>query len=367
MSERVNDKRYGVLVHGAGWVSTQHIAAFSANPHSRVVAISSRKLSSAKRRAEEAGLLGVACYGDLSKALAHDGVDIVVVCTPQHVHYENVLAALAARKHVVIEKPAGMSLDELRRMREAARAAGVKTLVSFVLRWNPLFATLKRMIADDAVGDICCVEADYLSYSGDWWRGFEDGRRKDTGGSAMLVGGCHAIDAVRWFAERGEFAAARPVEVFGYSGGKRGRSTWQYDPIHNTWHEGAPLEYDGLEVLLVRFANGVIGKVGVNFEYIGPYTFPLNVYGQKGTVRGNRIWSHKYPGQTDWVELPTICPDSANVTHHPFQAQADHFLECVRGNVESHCNLEDAFLTHEVAFAAQECYRTGRPVTLPLP
>ena len=79
----------------------------------------------------------------------------------------------------------------------------------------------------------------------------------------------------------------------------------------------------------------------------------------------NRVWSHKFPGQTDWITLPTILPDSSDVKHHPFQAEIDHFVDCVLGDVESHCNLDDAILTHEIVFAAQECYRTGRPVTLP--
>ena len=46
--------------------------------------------------------------------------------------------------------------------------------------------------------------------------------------------------------------------------------------------------------------------------------------------------------------------------------QADHFIECLRGDFESHCNLADAVKTHEVFFAALKCYRTGRPVALPL-
>ena len=44
----------------------------------------------------------------------------------------------------------------------------------------------------------------------------------------------------------------------------------------------------------------------------------------------------------------------------------DHFVECIRGDVESHCNFADAIRTHEIIFAADECYRTGRPVALPL-
>ena len=59
-------------------------------------------------------------------------------------------------------------------------------------------------------------------------------------------------------------------------------------------------------------------------------------------------------------------PDSSDVEHHPFQGQIDHFVECLRGGVESHCNLDDAIQTHEVVFAALECYKTGRPVRLPL-
>jgi len=83
-------------------------------------------------------------------------------------------------------------------------------------------------------------------------------------------------------------------------------------------------------------------------------------------VRNNRVWSHVYPGQTDWVEIPTVRPDSPDVTHHPFQGEIDHFVACLLDGRESHCNLADAIKTHEVVFAAQECYRTGRPVRLPL-
>ena len=357
------ERKMGVLVHGAGWVSTQHIAAFAANPHTEVVAISSRKLTSAQARAEEAGL-EVACYDDYDAALAHEGVDIVCVCTPQHVHAENVSAAAAAGKHIVIEKPVAMTLGELRAMRDAIRAAAVKTVVSFVLRWNPMFQNCKSRIAAGDLGEIYAVETDYQSYAGDWWSGFGEGRRLDTGGSANLVGGCHAIDAMRWFAAQGEFEAATPVEVFAYAGGKRKGTTSQYDPYKHEWHEGEPLEYDGLEMALVRFDNGVLGKVSVNFECIHPYTFPIRIFGDKGSIRDNRIYSHAGPAQ--WQEIPGICPDSSDVTHHPFQAQMDHFVECIRTDVESHCNFEDAVLTHEIIFAAQECYRTQRPVALPL-
>jgi predicted dehydrogenase len=358
--------KYGVLVHGAGWVSGQHIAAFTRNPHTEIVAISSRKLASAQARADEAGLKGVGIYDDYGAALKHEGIDIVSICTPQHLHCENVLVAAAAGKHLVIEKPVGNSLDEMRQMRDAVRKAGTKTIVSFVLRWNPLFKTLKAMIADDAVGKVYFVETDYEHDVASWWTGYEDVRKSSTGVSAFLVGGCHAVDAMRWFAGQGQFEAAKPVEVFAYSGGWRKGVPREFNYLSNTFSESAPLEYDGLEVALVKFANGALGKVSVNFDCVMPYTFPIEIFGDKGTIRDNRVWSHKFPGQKDWVSIPSILPDSADVSHHPFQAQMDHFVECLLSDKESHCNLEDAILTHEVVFAAQECYRTGCPVKLPL-
>ncbi|MEM2861707.1 MAG: Gfo/Idh/MocA family oxidoreductase, partial [Nitrososphaerota archaeon] len=193
-------RKLGVLVHGAGWVSTQHIEAYKNNPHTRVVAISSRRLESARKRAEEAGLHDVKLYDDYHKALENPDVDIVSICTPQHLHAQNTIDAAKAGKHMLIEKPIANSVEEMKAMRDAVRKAKVKTVVSFVLRWNPLFEAIKILISSGFLGKIYYVETDYQSAIAAWWSGYEDARKKETGVSAFLVGGCHAIDAMRWFA-----------------------------------------------------------------------------------------------------------------------------------------------------------------------
>jgi predicted dehydrogenase len=288
------------------------------------------------------------------------------VCTPQRYHAANTIAAAEAGKHVVIEKPIANSPAEMRAMQRAVKKAKVRTIVSFVLRWNPLFETLKSMMAEDTIGDVYYVETDYQHDIASWWTGWDEARKKRTGVSAFITGGCHAIDALRWFAGKGEFEAATPVEVFAYSGGFRKGLKKEFNYIANKWVDGLPLEYDDLEVALVKFSNGAVGKVSVNYGCIMPYTFPLEVFGNKGTIKDNKVWSHKYPGQNSWVEIPSILPDSADVSHHPFQGQMDHFVECIQKRKESHANLDDAIITHEVAFAALECYKTKKPVKLPL-
>jgi predicted dehydrogenase len=363
----MSEKKLGVLIHGAGRISTQYIKAFHANPNTKIVAISSRRIESCKLRADEAGLKDVELYTDYEKALKRNDIDIVAVCTPQHLHGDNTIASAEAGKHIIIEKPIAISLNELKSMRDAVRKAKVKTIAGFVLRWNPLFVTLKAMIADNAFGNIYHVEVDYQNYINSWWSGFEAVRRKETGVSASLVGGIHAIDALRWFAGRGQYEPATPIEVFAYKGGLRKGKTQAYVRNANTWQDGAkPLEYDAFEIGLVKFDNGILGKFSTNSECIMPYSFPIEIFGDKGSVKDNRIWSHKYPCQKGWVEIPTIMPDSGDVKHHPFQGEVDHFVDCILNDRESHCNLEDAVLTHEIAFAALRCYETKEPTKLPL-
>jgi len=93
--------------------------------------------------------------------------------------------------------------------------------------------------------------------------------------------------------------------------------------------------------------------------------FPLRIYGDRGTIVGNRLYAPR-DGQGEWGEIPGIPPDSSDVSHHPFQAEIDHFVQCVDDDLESHCNLDDAIKTHDLVFAAQQCYAHARPVRLPV-
>ena len=356
---------HNLLIHGAGWVARQHAAAYKNRPDCRIVAINDRTRDRGVSLMTELGLKNVDVFTDLSSALKRNDVDLVSVCTPQHVHCEQVIQIAAAGKHIVIEKPAATTLDELRSMQNAVRSAKVKTVVSFVLRWNPLLVQLKKMLVDGVLGNPYYVEVDYMSYNGSWWGGWNDARTLKQGVSASLVAGCHAIDAARWLATTEDGKAALPVEVYAMNGGFRKGKTREYNPIAHTWIDNAlPMEYDGLEIILIKFDNGVQAKVCVNAECVMPYRFPIRIFGDRGTAVDNKIWSESFPSQNDWVEIPTICPDSSNVSHHPFQAEIDHFVDCVANDVESHCNLDDAVCSHEIVFAALECYKKHCPIKL---
>lgn len=332
----------GVGVVGAGWVSGEHIKAFEENPHTKVVAITSRRETSARQRMEEHNL-SCNLYTDYNKMLEQDDIDIITICTPNHLHAEETIQAAEAGKHILIEKPVALNLEDLKRMRDAVREAKVKTVVGFVLRWNPFFQTAKSLIKGGALGEIFYAECDYLHRIGDWYSGWEWVTKAFSGGSSFLAAGCHSIDALRWF------VGEEVTEVSAYSG--------RYNDDY---------EYDATCVAIMKFESSAIGKSCTSFDCNMPYVFNVELFGKKGTIRNDKLYCDMMAGQTDFANIPTILPDSGDVTHHPFQGEIDHLVECILKDKESHVNLEDGVKTHEVCIAADLSAERNEPVKLPL-
>ena len=339
----------GAAVWGAGWVAGEHLRAFTRNPHTEVVAAGSRTLDGARRKLAEVGLSTSACaaYDDLDALLADERVQVVSICTPNHLHAENTIRAAGAGKHLVIEKPPAITLDSLREMRRAVRAAGVRTIVSFVLRWNPLVRTIKALCDDGALGDVVFARADYWHrIRPEEWAGYRWAHTRAGGGSIMLAGGSHAVDALR------HLVGAEVVSVSARHGPERPRSGF---------------EWPGTTVALLEFASGALAEASACVDAHLPCVFNLEVLGERGSMRGNRLFTERLPGQTGWAEIPTILPDSGDVTHHPFQEEIDHFVECILAGREASPNLEDAVATTAVCLAADIAAEERRTVTLPLP
>jgi predicted dehydrogenase len=334
----------GVAIHGCGEVAYAHAASWKRNPHVRIVSVGSRRRASAERLVRQLGL-DCEIHEQFEDALANPKVDIVNLSGPNHVHAPQGIAAAEAGKHLLIEKPICLSMDENRRLRDAVAAHGVRSVVSFVLRWNPLFENLKSLVAAGAVGTLFYVEVDYWHGLGTSWPGWEWGHTRASGGSAMLLAGCHAVDALRWF------AGDEVVEVSAYANNKTQR-----------------FEFDANVVAMVKFRGGAIGKTSTLFDCQMPYQFNIDLAGTEGTLRDNRLWSKRLlPGQTGWSTMHTVLPDSGAVEHHPFDAQINHFVECIRQGCESHCNVADAYRTHELCLAIDQSITVGgRPVKLPL-
>ncbi|MGJ9374120.1 Gfo/Idh/MocA family protein [Nesterenkonia sp. CF4.4] len=140
---------------------------------------------------------------DWRRAVEREDIDVVDICTPGHTHAEIALAALAAGKHVLCEKPLANSVAEAEAMTAAAEhaaARGVRTFCGFSYRRTPALALAKRFVEEGRLGEIRHVRAQYLQ---DWlsdadtplnWR-----LDKDKAGSGALGDiGAHSVDAAQW-------------------------------------------------------------------------------------------------------------------------------------------------------------------------
>ncbi len=341
----VADKKIGVGIIGIGWVAHEHIKAWKKNPHCEVVALSSHSRENAALAQQQHGLPSARIYTDWADLIRDERVDLVDVCSMNHLHVPQGVAAAEAGKHVLIEKPAANDLEGLRRLENAIDRAGVKSLVGFELHWSPYFESIHTMIDNGFFGQIYYAECDYFSGNWEkWYPGYTWVKTKEKGGSALPAAGCHAVDAIR------QFVRSDAVEVFAYA-----------DNFTQV------MEWDPTIITLIRFANGTIGKVGCVLEGNVKYQFNVRLHGRKGTLVNDRFLTDYLPGQTGWAQFPTILPDTPEVSHHPFQGELDHLVDCIRENRTPLVDIKDAVKTHEIVFGAEQSAREGRPVKLPLP
>jgi predicted dehydrogenase len=337
--------KYGVGIIGAGWVAGEYVKAFRDHPLTEVVGIYNRTPGKASALLSQHGVEAKE-YGSVDELFGDERVHIIASCTHPDVRPEHCVRAAETGRHIVIEKPVALDPAGVQAIREAVTKAGVKTVTSVVLRWNPQFATVRQLIADGVLGELVYGEADYWHPFKTAYPGYRSFVSKQQGGSAVVVGGCHAVDILRHLG--GEI-----VEVAAYSAPKRLNPDFEYDPVI---------------VASLRFANGAVGKLSTILDADTPYIFNCRLFGTEGSIVNNEVYSSKhYPGSLGYWKFPTIVPDSAEVTHHPFMEEIEHFMDCIERDVESHASIHDTYKTMAICFAMDEsAAKNGQPVKVNL-
>lgn len=327
---------YGVGLLGAGWVAGEYLKVFRDHPATEVVGIYNRTPGKATRLLQ-AHSVGGKEYATLDEFFADDRIQIVVSCTQPDVRAEHCVRAAQSGRHIVLEKPVGITQAQTAQIREAVAQAGVKTVTSFVLRWNPQFVTVRQLIDDGGLGDLIYGEADYWHPA----RRAQPGSpylRKDVVGSAFLSGGCHAVDMLRWLG--GEI-----VEVSAFAAPPKRVTAFEFDPV---------------VVASLKFENGAVGKLSALLDGDTPYRFNCRLFGTNGSIQNNEVYSsQKYPGATEYWTFPTITPNSGDVSHHPFRGEIEHFMQCIETNVESHASIYDSYKSMAICYAIDASVAQG--------
>ena len=358
----------GVAIVGAGWCASQHIAAFQRNPRTRITWICGRDLERTRAAAASVGAIdNVRITTDFEAVLAARDVDIVSITTPNHLHTDQAVAAAKAGKHIVLEKPTGLDAAELVHIRDAVRSAGVRTIVSFELHYNPYLKFARWLRAEGWLGDIRFARTQYLSRVTDWYAGWNWVRTRESGRSHLLAAGCHAVDALRFC------SGLEPISV---------------SALHTHFTEG--YEWPTTIIANMRLSGSALGHVSSSTDFMMPYTFLVELMGDRASLRQELLQSLDTPIDLEAlsaanpfpdvhlrpaadaagrpaIRVECLMPDSADVSHHPFQAEMDELVTCILDGRETSINVFEAQKTMEVCLAADRSAELGGvPVTLPL-
>ena len=287
-------QQFGVGIVGTGWVAGAHIDNFKKISSCNIVAICSRDRRKAAAKASQHGVPDATPYDDYKAFLKHPGLDIVVICTPHPNHPAETIAAARAGKHIVIEKPLALNRADLHKMLAAVAKARVQTSVCFEVRWIGLFRNLKPMLEKGLIGNVFYGECSYFHGIGPWYGQWKWNIQKSVGGDALLTAGCHALDGLIWL------MGSPVVEVSGFSNTSR-RNPLKY-------------EYDPNSVVILKFANGAIGKVATSIECRQPYLFLSSsraTAAPSGTTRSPSLDWPGTPSRTNGPASPQRCPTPA--------------------------------------------------------
>ena len=342
----MSDLNIGLV--GLGWVAGAHIETFKAVEGANITAICSRREHS---EADLAATYGtpLKAYTDYAQMLADPDIDVIDICTPHKLHADQAVAAAAAGKHLIIEKPICLTYADTKRVRDAIRQAGVQTCVCFECRFSAHFTLIRSILDQGLLGELHYAEVDYYHGIGPWYAQFDWNAKKEFAGSSLLTAGCHALDAMLFFMD------AAVEEVYSYSTRTKSEIFKPYD-------------YDSTSVSLLKFDGGDrIAKVTSCVDCLQPYYFHVHLVGSEGSLLDNRIYSHKLKGmnRAKWSTLETVLIDSGDVSDHPYEPQFQAFVTSVRqGEPMPLTDYDTSFETHRVLFAADRSAAEGRPVKL---
>jgi predicted dehydrogenase len=253
----------------------------------------------------------------------------VIVASPTDCHLAQAVGAVAHGAHVFVEKPVSHTLDGVAELARAAQGAGLTTMVGCNMRFHPGPATMKRLLADGAIGRPLAARLQTSSYLPDWRPGgdYRASYSADPACGGAILDCIHEIDLALWYFGGGrlEAAAVRPASSIG-------------------------LDVDGLAELLIAHDSGVVSSVHLSFVQ-RDYRRLCQIAGDEGTL----YWDFAEPvvriarGRT--TEAVSLSAEWS--INHMYVDELAHFLAAAAGARETMCPIVSGQAALAIALAAR--------------
>ncbi len=324
-----------VAVIGTGTMGGEHVAAWRSVERARVTAVLGRNKSKAEALAAACGAAAYDAFEAMVESAEFDAVDI---CLPTHLHREYAAIAAAAGKHVICEKPIALDAEDANAMLAACREHRVRLLIGHDLRFCPEYRQARELVRSGKLGRVGTIRMSRRSRfpegAGAW---YADASKSGGVIADLLI---HDIDWLRWTFGEAERVTALRVEG----------------------SEGAPLEY---ALLAIRMRSGAIAQLEGSWAHT-EFSSSFELSGTGGMLVEHmadsaplRLSARSGPGEPQPVAVPDM-----SLARNSYELELAHMTDCLLDGTEPIVSATDAVKALEIARAAVESARTGRPVAL---
>jgi UDP-N-acetyl-2-amino-2-deoxyglucuronate dehydrogenase len=245
---------------GCGFIANKHAKAIAETEDAKLVAVCDKVPATMEKYVEE---YGANSYIELEDMLKQENIDVVCVCTPSGFHAGIAEQVANAKKHLVVEKPIAMTLEDTDKIIEACKNNNVKLSVVHPNRFRPVVQELREIIDGNLLGEIshasCIVNwnRNQEYYDQAPWRG-----TKHYDGGVLMNQAIHNLDLLLWF-------MGKPVQVFSME------ATRLRD-----------IEAEDVSVGVVKFESGALSTVEASTTvYPKNFEESITIFGEKGTVK----------------------------------------------------------------------------------
>lgn len=336
-----------IALIGAGVMGRQHYQHLKDLHEARLCAVADPGPQAEAFAAE----CGVAYFADHRQMLDQIRPQAVIVANPNPLHVSTALDCIAAGVPVLLEKPVGVHLDEVRELVAASAGSGVPVLVGHHRRHNPLIARARELVQDGSLGRLTTVTALWQLQKPDSY--FDIPWRREPGAGMLLTNLIHDLDLLRHLC--GEVAEVQAIT----SNGVRGFAN------------------EDSAAVLLRFANGALGTLTGSDAVAAPWSWELDsgdnpVYprqadqpcyllaGTRGalSIPQLRRWQYAEPG-AGWHQ-PLLSSQESFTPAEALRCQLEHFVRVARGEQAPLVSAVDAGNTLALLEAIQRAAASGR-------
>jgi predicted dehydrogenase len=347
---KTNDSKLKVVVVGTGGIAKTHMKGWMKIADAQIVGACDTMPDRAASYAKECGAANV--FTDFAKAVKCDA-DVVDVCTPNKFHTPVVLAALAAGKHVLCEKPLAIAPKEVEKIIAARDKAKKLVMTAQHMRFEGKSQALKKYVKDGCLGEVY--------YGRSWllrrrmtptWGVFAN--KELSGGGPGIDVGVHCLDLALYLMNNFE-----PVSVTGIAPCKLAKKPG----IYNRWGDIDPKTYEveDLAVGFIRFANGAALSLEASWMLNMPERdiFKISLFGDKaGAVYPELTIADEH----NRAPVNITLTDAPEISGH--EAEIKAFFEAVTNKLCSPVPPEESLQVIKILDGIYKSHQTGKEVKL---